>query len=98
MTRLADRLTGRDLTERYIIGLRTWDAVLRGEPAHIALHHAERALAGGLGWADPDRGFEVPVLVALAFTYADRPGTIDGWLRKDDSLLFELRSPLSTLR
>lgn len=74
MARLADRLTGRDLTERYIIGLRTWDAVLRGEPAHIALRHAERALAGGFGWADPDRGFEVPVLVALAFTYADRPG------------------------
>ncbi|MFF0013903.1 ATP-binding protein [Streptomyces sp. NPDC005374] len=74
LTKLADRLTGRDLTERYIIGLRTWDAVLRGEPAHVALHHAERALAGGLGWADPDRGFEVPVLVALAFMYADRPG------------------------
>jgi DNA-binding CsgD family transcriptional regulator len=74
MARLADRLAGRDLTERYIIGLRTWDAVLRGEPAHIALHHAERALTGGLGWAEPDRGFEVPVLVALAFTYADRPG------------------------
>ncbi|EFH28323.1 transcriptional regulator [Streptomyces sviceus ATCC 29083] len=74
MARLADRLTGRDLTERYIIGLRAWDAVLRGEPAHIALRHAERALAGGLGWADPDCGFEVPVLVALAFTYADRPG------------------------
>ncbi|MHC3469922.1 ATP-binding protein [Streptomyces sp. 7R007] len=74
LTRLADRLAGRDLTERYIIGLRTWDAVLRGEPARVALHHAERALAGGLGWAEPDRGFEVPVLVALAFTYADRPG------------------------
>ncbi|MCI3278308.1 ATP-binding protein [Streptomyces cylindrosporus] len=74
LARLADRLKGRDLTERYIIGLRTWDAVLRGEPAHIALHHAERALAGGLGWAEPDRGFEVPVLVALAFMYADRPG------------------------
>jgi DNA-binding CsgD family transcriptional regulator len=74
LTKLADRLSGRDLTERYIIGLRTWDAVLRGEPAHIALHHAERALAGGLGWAEPDRGFEVPVLVALAFMYADRPG------------------------
>lgn len=57
-----------------MIGLRTWDAVLRGEPAHVALHHAERALAGGLGWAEPDRGFEVPVLVALAFMYADRPG------------------------
>ncbi|KKD06838.1 helix-turn-helix transcriptional regulator [Streptomyces sp. WM6386] len=74
LTRLADRLKGRDLTERYIIGLRAWDATLRGEPAHVALHHAERALAGGLGWAEPDRGFEVPVLVAMAFMYADRPG------------------------
>ncbi|MCH5672055.1 ATP-binding protein [Streptomyces gilvus] len=74
LTKLAVRLKGRDLTERYIIGLRAWDATLRGEPAHIALHHAERALDGGLGWAEPDRGFEVPVLVALAFMYADRPG------------------------
>ena len=74
LAKLADRLSGRDLTERYVIGLRTWDAVLRGEPAHVALHHAERALAGGLGWAEPDRGFEVPVLVALAYMYADRPG------------------------
>lgn len=74
LAKLADRLKGRDLTERYIIGLRTWDAILRGEPAHVALHHADRALAGGLGWAEPDRGFEVPVLVALAFMYADRPG------------------------
>ncbi|MGW3309372.1 ATP-binding protein [Streptomyces sp. NPDC001073] len=74
LTKLADRLKGRDLTERYIIGLRTWDAVLRGEPAHVALHHAERALSGGLGWAEADRGFEVPVLVALAHMYCDRPG------------------------
>ncbi len=74
LTKLADRLKGRDLTERYIIGLRTWDAVLRGEPAHVALHHAERALSGGIGWAEADRGFEVPVLVALAYMYCDRPG------------------------
>ncbi|MER5598290.1 AAA family ATPase [Streptomyces sp. NPDC002265] len=74
LARLADRLKGRDLTERYIIGLRTWDAIQRGEPAQVAFHHAERALAGGLGWAEPDRGFEVPVLVALAYMYADRPG------------------------
>ncbi|WP_028799503.1 ATP-binding protein [Streptomyces sp. 142MFCol3.1] len=74
LARLADRLTGRDLTERYVIGLRAWDATLRGEPAHVALHHAERALAGGFGWAEADRGFEVPVLVALTFMYADRPG------------------------
>ncbi|MCX4405534.1 AAA family ATPase [Streptomyces sp. NBC_01764] len=74
LTRLADRLTGRDLTERYVIGLRAWDATLRGEPAHVALHHAERALAGGIRWAEADRGFEVPVLVALTFMYADHPG------------------------
>ncbi|MER5951533.1 AAA family ATPase [Streptomyces sp. NPDC001904] len=75
LARLADRLGGRDLTERYIIGLRTWDATLRGEPTDVVLRHAERALEGGLRWAaDEDRGFEVPVLVAMAFMYADRPG------------------------
>ncbi|WP_328540207.1 ATP-binding protein [Streptomyces sp. NBC_00344] len=74
LARLADRLTGRDLTERYIIGLRAWDATLRGEPSDIALHQAERALEGGLSWADESRGFEVPVLTALVFMYADRPG------------------------
>lgn len=74
LARLAERLPGRDLTERYIIGLRAWDATLRAEPAETAVRHAERALVGGLGWAEEDRGFEVPVLVALTFLYADRPG------------------------
>lgn len=74
LARVADRLPGRDLTERYIIGLRAWDAALRAEPAETAVRHAERALIGGLGWAESDRGFEVPVLVALTFLYADRPG------------------------
>ncbi|MFB7513408.1 AAA family ATPase [Streptomyces sp. NPDC056144] len=71
---LADRLTGRDLTERYVIGLRAWDATLRAEPSAVAVRHAERALDGGLSWADESRGFEVPVLTALTFLYADRPG------------------------
>ncbi|MGW2017873.1 ATP-binding protein [Streptomyces sp. NPDC001927] len=74
LARLADRLTGRDLTERYVIGLRAWDATLRAEPSTVAVDHAERALEGGLSWADESRGFEVPVLVALTFLYADRPG------------------------
>ncbi|MEU8759007.1 AAA family ATPase [Streptomyces sp. NPDC048659] len=74
LARLADRLTGRDLTERYIIGLRAWDATLRGEPSAVAVGHADRALTGGLSWADESRGFEVPVLSALTFLYADRPG------------------------
>lgn len=73
LTRLADRLTGRHLTERYIIGLRAWDATLRGEHTSTVLRHAGRALAGGLPWVDESRGFEVPVLVALTYLYADRP-------------------------
>ncbi|WP_411102737.1 ATP-binding protein [Streptomyces sp. cmx-4-9] len=73
LAKLADRLTGRDLTERYVIGLRTWDACLRGEPVAVVLHHAERALQQHLSWAHEDRGFEVPVLAAMVHMYADRP-------------------------
>lgn len=73
LAKLADRLTGRDLTERYIIGLRTWDACLRGEPVDVVLHHAERALQQHFSWAYEDRGFEVPVLTAMVHMYADRP-------------------------
>lgn len=74
LARLADRLIGRDLTERYVIGLRAWDACLRGESVDTVLHHARRALDGGLSWAHEDRGFEVPVLTAMVHMYADRPG------------------------
>ncbi|MFD3699193.1 ATP-binding protein [Streptomyces sp. NPDC058646] len=73
LAKLADRLTGRDLTERYVIGLRTWDACLRGEPVDVVLHHAERALQEHFSWAYEDRGFEVPVLAAMVHMYADRP-------------------------
>ncbi|MEU8438646.1 AAA family ATPase, partial [Streptomyces sp. NPDC029216] len=74
LAKLADRLTGRDLTERYVIGLRAWDACLRGEPREVALHHAGRVLEQPFSWAHEDRGFEVPVLAALVHMYADRPG------------------------
>ncbi|MFJ3173631.1 ATP-binding protein [Streptomyces roseus] len=74
LTGLADRLTGRDLTERYVIGLRAWDACLRGEPVDVVLHHAVRALGTEFSWAHEDRGFEVPVLAAMVHMYADRPG------------------------
>ncbi|MFG2874390.1 ATP-binding protein [Streptomyces sp. NPDC048337] len=74
LAHLAGRLTGRDLTERYVIGLRAWDATLRGEPVDVVLGHAARALGDSFSWAHEDRGFEVPVLVALTYMYADRPG------------------------
>ncbi|MGW1773353.1 ATP-binding protein [Streptomyces sp. NPDC002104] len=73
LAKLADRLSGRDLTERYVIGLRAWDACLRGEPVDVVLHHAGRVLETEFSWAYEDRGFEVPVLVAMVHMYADRP-------------------------
>jgi DNA-binding CsgD family transcriptional regulator len=74
LARLADHLTARGIAERYILGLRAWDAMVRGEPAATALHWAEEALGEGLPWTDEQWGFEVPVLVALTFMYCDRPG------------------------
>ncbi|MGC5039698.1 ATP-binding protein [Streptomyces sp. DT190] len=73
LARLADHLTGRRLEERYILGLRAWDAMMCGEPRQKALDYAERALDGGLSWTDENRGFEVPVSVALVFMYGDQP-------------------------
>ncbi|URM88866.1 AAA family ATPase [Streptomyces sp. MRC013] len=74
LSRFADRLTGRGLAERHILGLRAWDAALRGEPAARSLHHAEQALCGGMSWTDQDFGFEVPAVVALTLMYCDQPG------------------------
>ncbi|WP_039931952.1 ATP-binding protein [Streptomyces viridochromogenes] len=74
LARLADKLTGRGLEERYILGLRAWDALVRGEPRRTALEYAEEALRGGMSWTDENRGFEVPVAVALLFMYCDQPG------------------------
>lgn len=74
LARLADHLTGRGIAERYILGLRAWDAMVRGESVATALHWAEQALGDGLSWTDELWGFEVPVLVALTFMYCDQPG------------------------
>jgi DNA-binding CsgD family transcriptional regulator len=73
LARLAKRLPGRGPEERSILGLRAWDAMLRGEPHHTVLAFAEEALQGGLSWTDEDRGFEVPVSVAMVFVYCDQP-------------------------
>jgi DNA-binding CsgD family transcriptional regulator len=44
-----------------------------GEPRQKALAYAEEALRGGLSWTHENRGFEVPVSVALVFMYCDQP-------------------------
>ncbi|POX47493.1 hypothetical protein C3488_23155, partial [Streptomyces sp. Ru72] len=73
LARLAARLPGRSLEERCILGLRAWDALLRGEPRSTVLEYTEKALRGGLSWTEENRGFEVPVSVALTFMYCDQP-------------------------
>lgn len=73
LARLAEQLTGRSLEERCILGLRAWDAVVRGEPRQTVLACAEQALHGGMSWTEENRGFEVPVSVALVFMYCDQP-------------------------
>ncbi|MEV5597702.1 AAA family ATPase [Streptomyces sp. NPDC052496] len=74
LARLADHLAGDGLAERYVLGLRAWDCVVHGEPAATALRYAEAALIGGLSWTEDNRGFEVPVAVAMTFMYCDQPG------------------------
>ncbi|MEU3253383.1 ATP-binding protein [Streptomyces sp. NPDC006997] len=71
--RLAGRLTGRGLEERYILGLWAWDTLVRGEPRSSVLACAEEALNGGMSWTAENRGFEIPVSLALIFMYGDQP-------------------------
>ncbi|GHE08052.1 hypothetical protein [Streptomyces alanosinicus] len=82
LARLAEQLPGRSLEERYILGLRAWDAALRGEPRQTALAYAEKALLGGMSWTDENRGFEVPASVALVFMYGDQPRRAEGLFNK----------------
>jgi tetratricopeptide (TPR) repeat protein len=74
LAQLTHRLSGRTQTERYLFGLRAWNAMVRGEPVATALAYAERALGPeGMRWTDEEWGFEVPSLVALTYLYCDRP-------------------------
>ncbi|MGW8376093.1 AAA family ATPase [Streptomyces sp. ODS28] len=74
LARFAARLPGDGRAERSVLGLRGWDAMVRGERATVAVRCAEQALRGGLSWTDEEWGFEVPVLTALTLMYADQPG------------------------
>ncbi|MFB0631922.1 AAA family ATPase [Streptomyces sp. AB3(2024)] len=74
LVQFAKRIVGRGPAERHILGLRAWDAALRGEPVATALEYVEQALDGGMSWTDQDFGFEVPAVVALTLMYCDQPG------------------------
>jgi tetratricopeptide (TPR) repeat protein len=62
------------IAERYVFGLRAWDAVVRGEPVATAVHYADLAQRqDGLSWTDQEWAFEVPTLASLVYMFADQP-------------------------
>ncbi|MGW4041849.1 ATP-binding protein [Streptomyces sp. NPDC004721] len=69
LARLVEDLPGEAIEERALLCVRTWDAMLRGEPAADTLDVAARAM--GLSYTDPDWGFELPSVAALSYMYAD---------------------------
>ncbi|MFE7323487.1 ATP-binding protein [Streptomyces sp. NPDC057565] len=73
----ADHLTGRDNTERALLTLRAFDAMLRGEDCQLVVDLCERALvdgrpARGLGWTDTEWGFEFPTTVGITYAFTDQ--------------------------
>ncbi|WP_328907102.1 AAA family ATPase [Streptomyces sp. NBC_00234] len=77
LSRNADHLTGRDNAERALLILRAFDAMLRGENAHLVVDLCERALvdghpARGLDWTDTEWGFELPTMVGITFAFTDQ--------------------------
>ena len=76
LAKLAERIEAERDTSvagRYILGLRAWDAVVRGEHKDIVTHYADLALEGGLSWTDEEWAFEVPLLTSLTYMYTDQP-------------------------
>ncbi|WP_432062611.1 AAA family ATPase [Streptomyces sp. S1] len=79
--RLADltaNFTGADNSERALLTVRGFDAMMRGEPADEVVRLCDLALvdgipARGLGWTDATWGFEIPALTGIAYAFSDRP-------------------------
>ncbi|WP_329568694.1 ATP-binding protein [Streptomyces sp. NBC_01361] len=74
---LAGSLTGRDNPERVLLVLRAFDAMTRGENAEEVVELCDRSLvnerlAPGLGWTDPEWGFELLAMLGSAYLFADR--------------------------
>ncbi|GGR49277.1 hypothetical protein GCM10015536_63640 [Streptomyces griseomycini] len=75
LAELAATCTGRDNSERALLILRGFDAMMRGENAEEVAELCDRALvngrlAPGLGWTDAEWGVEL--MLASAYAYTDR--------------------------
>ncbi|MET9727456.1 ATP-binding protein [Streptomyces zaomyceticus] len=78
LAELTADFTGADNSERALVAVRAFDAMLRGDPATEVVRLCDLALAdgapaGGLGWTDTTWGFEIPALTGIAYAFADRP-------------------------
>ncbi|MFI6653994.1 ATP-binding protein [Streptomyces sp. NPDC050523] len=74
---LARTCTGRNNSERALLMLRGFDALLQGESAEEVVEACDRALvngrlAPGLGWIDTEWGIELPLMLANSYLYTDR--------------------------
>ncbi|GGX07288.1 hypothetical protein GCM10010297_31190 [Streptomyces malachitofuscus] len=77
LARLAATCTGRDNSERALLILRGFDAMMRGENAEEIVEVCDRALvngrlAPGLGWTDSEWGVELLLMLASSYAYTDR--------------------------
>ncbi|MER6677379.1 tetratricopeptide repeat protein [Streptomyces sp. NPDC000983] len=77
LAELARTCTGRDNSERALLILRGFDAMVRGENAEEVAEVCDRVLvngrlAPGLGWTDPEWGIELLMMLANAYAFADR--------------------------
>ncbi|WP_327667593.1 AAA family ATPase [Streptomyces sp. NBC_00485] len=74
---LASTCTGRDNSERALLMLRGFDALIQGENAEEVVEHCDRALvngrlAPGLGWTDTEWGIELLLMLANSYAFSDR--------------------------
>jgi tetratricopeptide (TPR) repeat protein len=75
---LVEQQRGRtDPEARSVQVLRAWDLTLRGESSSEALALADHGTEGGrpaegLGWTNQVLGFEIPVMLGVAYIYNDR--------------------------
>lgn len=70
-------MPGRDNSERALLMLRGFDALLQGENAEEVIEACDRALvngrlAPGLGWTNTEWGIELLLMLSNSYAYTDR--------------------------
>ncbi|MGW1561287.1 ATP-binding protein [Streptomyces sp. NPDC002144] len=74
---LAGTCAGRDNSERALLMLRGFDALIQGQSAEEVVEFCDRSLvngrlAPGLGWTDTEWGFELLLMLGNCYAFTDR--------------------------